>query len=80
MMGRAIIAEIDHAELTVRLLEVGIKLKRPMGQSAAEAMSHIHEMVSRGEVPAYIVKDFEDMATAAMAYVQERLNDARAVQ
>jgi hypothetical protein len=79
-MARAIIAEIDHAELTVRLLEVGIKLTRPPGQSAAQAMRHIHEMVNKGQVPAYIVADFEAMATAAMTYVQDCLNDAEVVQ
>lgn len=79
-MARAIIAEIDHTELTVRLLEIGAGLRRPSGQSAAEAMSHIHDMVNRREVPADIVADFEAMAAAAMAYVQECLNDAEVIQ
>ena len=75
-----LVAEIDHAELTIRLLEIGVQLARPKGQSGAEALKELRRMAARGEVPAYIVDDFECMARTAMEYIAECINQAGRVQ
>ena len=71
--------ELDHAELTVRLLEIGVKLHRPKGQSGADAMQSVRDMVKAGKAPGYIVQDFDDMATAAIAYIRDQINSAQSV-
>ena len=74
------VAEIDHSELTIRLLEIGCKIKRPPGSSGVEALAHIRKLARDGKYPAYIVQDFEDMATAAIKYLGECISSMKAVQ
>lgn len=66
----ALVAAIDPAELTVRLLEIGCKIKRPIGVTGRDALAQVRD----GGAPKYIVDDFEAMAAAAMAYVAECIN------
>lgn len=79
-IGRKLIAEIDAAELTIRLLEIGIRLKRPPGKTAEQIMETVHLSATDGRVPADIVGDFERMATAAIMYFGECCANLRAVQ
>lgn len=74
------VAEIDHSELTVRLLEIGCKIKRPVGATGHEALTQTRQMARDGKIPAYIVRDFEDMATAAIEYLGECVKNMKAVQ
>ena len=74
------VAEINHDELTIRLLEIAIGLKRPEGQSAATEMRRFEDQARRGEIPAYIVRDFKQMATAAIEYLAECINKMDRVQ
>ena len=71
--------ELDHAELTVRLLEIGCKLHRPEGQSGSDAMRDTLKLVEAGKVPACIVRDFQDMAAAAIQYLREQINNMQSV-
>jgi hypothetical protein len=66
--------ELDPLELTVILLEIGIKLNRPKGKTAAQIMEAINGQVARGEIPAYIVADFQAMAHASIMYLRDRIN------
>jgi hypothetical protein len=66
--------ELDPMELTVILLEIGIKLNRPRGRTAAQIMEAIKGQVARGEIPAYIIADFEAMAEASIMYLRDRIN------
>lgn len=75
-----LVAEVDHAELTARLLEIGIHLRRAKGQSGAQVMSDLHKSVHEGRVPAYIVNDFQSMATAAIEYMSECIDKSKTVQ
>lgn len=74
------ITEINHAELAVRLIEIGCHMRRPVGMTGEEALLHHRQAAVDGKVPAYIVKDFEDMATAAVAYFGECITKMQAVQ
>ena len=71
------IAEIDHAELTIRMLEIGIGMGRPAGMTGADALRHVRKVTPQME--AYIIDDFEKMAVAAMQYVAECINEMRTV-
>ena len=71
------IAEIDHAELTIRMLEIGIGMRRPVGMKGAEALRHARKVTPQPD--AYIIDDFEKMAVAAMQYVAECINEMRTV-
>lgn len=71
--------EIDEAELTLRLLEIGCKIKRPKGKAARDCMAEIDGKVARGEVPAYIVADFRAMARASVEYFGECLRAAKPI-
>ena len=62
------VAEVDAAELAVRLIERGIKLQRPPGVSGAEAWKDFEQAAADGRIPAYIVRDFEAMAQIAITY------------
>ena len=73
------VAEIDHAELTIRLLEIGVGLRRPIGMTGAEALHDVKHTVNSGKIPAYIVADFEKMAVAAMTYLAECINNMKSV-
>lgn len=75
-----LVAEIDADELTVRLLEIGIHLNRPVGKSAKGVMLDMDASVRSGAIPAYIVNDFKKMAVAAIEYFGECMKAARNVQ
>ena len=74
------IAELSHAELAVRLLEIGCHIRRPIGMSGEDALQFHRTAAANGEIPAYIVKDFEDMATAALEYFRECIARRQPVQ
>lgn len=65
------VAEIDPSELAVRLIERGCHMKRPPGLSGRAAWASFEKSVSAGQVPEYIVRDFEAMAHIAIAYFGE---------
>jgi hypothetical protein len=62
------IAEIDQAELAVRLIERGCHMKRPAGTTGAVAWEQFEAAADDGRVPAYIVNDFLAMARIAIEY------------
>jgi hypothetical protein len=80
-MGKKVIAvsTIDQAELTIRLLEIGCKLKRPADRSGQQALADVREQVASGRVPQYIVDDFEAMALAAIEYFGECISSAQKI-
>lgn len=65
------IAEIDQAELAIRLIERGCHMRRPMGLSGHDAWKQFEKSAAAGEVPEYIIRDFEAMAHIAIAYFSE---------
>lgn len=65
------VAEIDQAELAVRLIERGCHMKRPVGLTGAAAWAQFEQAVTAGQVPEYIVRDFMAMAGIAIAYFGE---------
>ncbi len=67
------ITEIDQHELAVRLIEIGCHMKRPPGTSGGAAWETFRQSADKGEIPAYIVDDFEAMAVAAIEYFRERI-------
>ena len=72
MSARAsFVAEIDAAELAVRLIERGCHMKRPAGLSGHDALQTFEQAASAGQVPEYIVRDFKAMANIAIAYFSE---------
>lgn len=71
---------LDEAELCVRLLEIGIKLKRPPYQTAESIMAEFEVGVLTGQVPAYIIADFKLMARAACEYFCEQIDAGHLVQ
>ncbi len=64
------VAQIDAAELAVRLFEAAMGLKRPAGMTAAQALGTFPEEDRRAWLNA---------ATAAMSYWQECINEMNAV-
>ena len=73
------VAEIDEAELAVRLIEIGCKMKRPEGKTGKDALAEFRHAADQGLVPAYIVDDFEAMAAAAVQYLAEQFSNATPV-
>ena len=71
------VAEIDQAELAIRLIEIGCKMKRADGSTGKEAWSEVVGKAVSGEVPAYIVADFYKMAEAAILYFGECADSAQ---
>lgn len=69
--ANSFVAEIDPAELAVRLIERGCHMKRASGQTGQAAWADIEEAAAAGKVPQYIVRDFEAMALIAIAYFGE---------
>lgn len=65
------VAEIDQAELAVRLIERGCHMKRQPGTSGQEAWGQIVAAAQAGRVPTYIVEDFFAMAEIAINYLGE---------
>lgn len=73
------VSEIDQSELAMRLIEIGCKIKRPEGKVGAAAFSEIRAAANVGEIPAYIVDDFEAMAVAAIKYFSETVSNLKPV-
>jgi hypothetical protein len=69
--ANSFITEIDAAELAVRLIERGCHMKRPAGLTGSAAWAQFEHYVATGQVPEYIVRDFEAMAHIAIAYFGE---------
>lgn len=70
----AFVAEIDHSELTVRLLEVGCGLKRPEGKSAYQILTDAWDAAEGKPINQKTLADFEYMAQAAIEYLAEQIN------
>lgn len=71
------VAEIDLAELTCRLMEVGCKMHRLPGTSGRDGLRQIRQSADRCEISAQIVDDFEAMAEAAVHYLAECINNMK---
>lgn len=67
--------EIDFAELTVRLMERGLGLKRPPGQTGIEALQEVRNDVTGDPIRERVLEDFEQMAAAAIYYFTECASD-----
>ena len=72
--------ELDHSELTVRLMEIGLKMKRPKGKSARSIILQARLNAAPDQLRAETVQAFEDMATAAIKYLRDSINRMGAVQ
>jgi hypothetical protein len=72
--AKSLVAEIDAAELAVRLIERGCHMKRPEGLTGHAAWEQFEQAAKSGSVPEYIVRDFEAMAHIAIAYFGERID------
>jgi len=71
---QSMVAEVDAAELAVRLIERGCHMKRPIGLTGSAAWKQFEEAAANGSVPEYIIRDFEAMAHIAIAYFGECIN------
>lgn len=76
----SIAVSVDRNELTVRLLEVGLGLKRPSGKSARQILDDAETEFSGDPAKKTIVSDFEHMAQASLDYMLEQLKKADPVQ
>lgn len=76
-MGKAV--ALDEGELFLRLIEIGIKAHRRPGASNAELIAEFEVAAMAGEIPAYIITDFKDMARAACQYFAECVAASKAV-
>jgi len=72
----ALVAELDADELATRLIEIGCHMKRPMGLKGKEAMDAFRKRADKGQIPTYIVRDFEAMAHVAIKYMGECVQNA----
>lgn len=79
-IGGKLIAEIDAAELTIRLLEIGISMKRPRGQTAEQVLAQVRRWTTDDALKASIIADFERMSLAAIEYFGECCANLRAIQ
>ena len=70
------VAEIDEAELLVRMIEAAMGRKRPPGMTALEALSHFRE---HGDISEKVFDSLRQMAEAAMSYVDECVDTARPI-
>ena len=78
---RAVMAvELDHAELTIRLMEIGIKLRRPKGVPASKVLASAKTNALGNELRSQTIQDFEDMATASILYLRDAINKMGTVQ
>lgn len=73
------IAEIEQAELTVRLLEIGIDLKRPEGKSAGDILDEAYASCANDPIKMKILNDFQKMAATSIVFVAQAISDAKAV-
>jgi len=65
--AKMLITEIDPAELTVRLVEIGCHMKRPPGMSGQEALRELRQ----SHIAAIAI--FSKSAIAAIAYFGQRI-------
>lgn len=65
------VAEINATELTLRIAEIAIGLKRPPGRDAAQCLADL-----RSEQP-QLCATFDRMAQAAAEYVTECIRSGR---
>lgn len=67
------VAEIDETELTLRLAEIAIGLKRPPGMSAADALRQLRQHAETSGQPeaAQVYESFARMARTACLYFGE---------
>jgi len=72
--------ELDHAELTIRLLEIGIKLRRPKGVSARKVLSSAKAHALGDKLQTQILQDFEGMTTASIQYLRDAINEIGPIQ
>lgn len=74
--AHALVAEIDEAELAVRLAEIAIELKRPPGKTAQECMDDLKFKAGMSGQPEAmkVVYDMQKMARAAIMYFGECVN------
>ena len=72
--------ELDHAELTIRLLEVSLKQRRPKGVTAREVLASAKAQALGDELKTKKIRDFEDMATASILYLRDAINKMGTVQ
>jgi len=77
LTAASFVAEIDAAELAVRLIERGCHMKRPAGLTGRLAWEQFEKAARDGRVPEYIVRDFEAMAHIAVAYFGECINNGQ---
>lgn len=68
-MSEHILVEIDQLELAVRIAEVCCKMKRPVGQSAKDAIAAIRATHPEA------ADDFIRCAHVAMEYIAEKMRD-----
>jgi len=74
---QSMVVEVDAVELAVRLIERGCHMKRPIGLSGTAAWAQFEQSAASGEVPEYILRDFEAMAHIAIAYFGECINSLK---
>ncbi len=72
------VAEIDEAELTLRLMEIGIGAKRQPGRSARQILADMRtHSFSRDPLAQKVFDDFGQMARASIAYFGECINNGK---
>jgi len=62
---------LDHSELTIRLLEIGIGLKRPSGKTAKELMIEVKAQAVGKQMNEKTIADFERMAATSIEFFAE---------
>jgi hypothetical protein len=77
MEKHSLVVEIDVHELATRLIERGCHMKRPKGKTGQDAFKEFRLDADAGNIPAYIVDDFEAMAHIAIAYFGECFNSGK---
>ena len=62
-MTQALYIELDAKELTVRLMEVGLNLKRPQGKTAVQILEDYKDIPE--------IKTFHAMSLTALEYLRQ---------
>lgn len=73
------VAEIDHAELTLRLMEIGLGVVRPAGKPTRELLNEAISAAADDPVKSKILDDFQRMAATSIKFVAEQINAAKAI-
>jgi hypothetical protein len=79
MMKTVLVAEIDHNELTLRLMEIGLGLVRPNGQSPGDIMGDAIAAAEGDPIKTKVIGDFQQMAAASIEFVAEQINTAKSI-